>query len=139
MLQFFFGNHTRFGFCCGKQFPGTHTLKGDLEALAVGAAHRLEQPWATVMPSIIDAAERNEDLAILQSQIHMQMRAPFVAVIERAQDRGELTRSQDARELVASIMGPLFYRRFFSRESLSETFAKKVVGRALRETTPTRS
>lgn len=113
--------------------PDTGKLRADLEALACGAAARLRQPWATVMPSIIDAAERDKDLAQLQSQIHAQMRGAFVTAIERGQERGELPRSQDARELVASIIGPILYRRFFSREPLDETFAKKVVERALRK------
>jgi hypothetical protein len=93
---------------------------------------RLQQPWSTVMPSIIDAAERDRDLAQLQSQIHAQMCGAFITAIERAQERGELLRSQDARELVASMLGPILYRRFFSREPLDEAFAKKVVERALR-------
>jgi hypothetical protein len=85
------------------------------------------------MPSIIDAAERNKDLAKLQAGIHAQMRGALVAVIERAQERGELPRSQEACELVASILGPILYRRFFSRETLDEGFAKRVVERALRK------
>ena len=113
--------------------PDTGRLRTDLETLASGVAARLHQPWATVMPSIIDAAERDKELAELQSQIHAQMRGAFVTVIERGQQRGEFPRAQDARELVASILGPLLYRRFFSREALNEGFAKKVVGRALRE------
>jgi hypothetical protein len=59
------------------------------------------------------------------------MRGAFVAVIERGQKRGELPASQNARELVASILGPILYRRFFSREPLNETYAKAVVERAL--------
>jgi len=83
------------------------------------------------MPSIIDAAERDKDLAQLQSRIHAEMRGALVTV-ERAQERGELPKSQDAREMVAGILGPIFYRRYFSREPLDEVFAKKVVERALR-------
>jgi hypothetical protein len=83
------------------------------------------------MPSIIDAAERDKQLADLQSSIHSQMRAAVVTAIERAQERGELPKSQDARELVAAILGPILYRRFFSREPLDEAFAKNVVERAL--------
>jgi AcrR family transcriptional regulator len=113
--------------------PDTGNLKTDLETLASGAANRLQQPWATVMPSIIDAAERDKSLAELQSGIHAQIRGAFVTVIERAQERGELPRSQDARELVASVLGPILYRRFFSRELLDEAFAKRVVERALRK------
>lgn len=111
--------------------PDTGNVKTDLEALACGAAVRLQQPWATVMPSIIDAGERDKNLALLQSQIHAQMRGAFVTAIERGQERGELPRSQDPRELVASILGPILYRRFFSREPLNEAFAKIVVDRAL--------
>ena len=111
--------------------PDTGNLKSDLENLASGAALRLRQPWATIMPSIIDAAERDKDLAELQSQLHSQMRGALVTVIERAQERGELPQSQDARELVASILGPILYRRFFSREPITDAFAKNVVERAL--------
>jgi hypothetical protein len=85
-----------------------------------------------VLPSIIDAAERDKELAKLQAQIHAQMRGAFIAVIERGQERGELPRSHDAREIVASIIGPIMYRRFFSRELLDEAFARKVVERVLR-------
>jgi hypothetical protein len=92
----------------------------------------LQHPWATVLPSIIDAAERDKDLAKLQAGIHAQMRGAFVTVVERAQQRGELPRTYDAREFVASIIGPILYRRFFSREPLDEAFAKRVVERALR-------
>ena len=114
--------------------PDTGKLRTDLETLAAGAAIRLQQPWATVLPSIVDAAERDKELAKLQSGIHAQMRGAFVAVVERAQERGELSRTHDAREFVASIIGPILYRRFFSRETLDEGYAKRVVERALRAT-----
>jgi len=83
------------------------------------------------MPSVIDAAERDKELAKLQASIHSQMREAFVTVIERGQQRGEIPKTQDAPELVAAILGPIMYRRFFSREPLDEAFARRVVGRAL--------
>ena len=115
------------------QPPDAGTVKGDLETLASAVAARLHQPWSTVLPSIIDAAERDKGLAKLHSQIHGQMRAAFITVIERGQQRGELGNSQDAAEMVASILGPLLYRRYFSRETLDAAFAKRVVERALRK------
>ena len=111
--------------------PETGNIKFDLEQLVCRVALRFREPWATVMPSIIDAAERDKDLAALQARIHAQMREAFVIVIERAQDRGQLSRSYDAKELVAGLLGPVLYRRFFSREPLDEAFAKKVVSRLL--------
>src|SRR5260370_16842326 len=90
--------------------PDTGKVKTDLEALAGGAVALLQQPWAAVMPSIIDAAERDKDLARLQSQIHAQTRAAFVTAIERPQERRELPRSQDPRHLIPSILDPILYR-----------------------------
>lgn len=107
--------------------PDTGRLKTDIEALVNGAAMKLHQPSATVMPSIIDAAERDKNLAELQGRMHAEMRGAFIAVIERAQERGELAKSRDALEIVASILGPILYRRFFSREPLDEAFLKSVV------------
>jgi AcrR family transcriptional regulator len=115
------------------EVPDTGSMNGDLLMLACGVAKRLQEPWATVLPSIMDAAERDKSLSALQSQIHAQMRSAFITVIERGQTRGELSASEDSKTLVASVMGPLLYRRFFSRESLDEGFAREVVERALRK------
>jgi AcrR family transcriptional regulator len=111
--------------------PDTGKLSSDLEIYAKGAAARLQQPWATIMPSIIDAAERDRDLAELQARLHAQMREALVTIIKRGQERGELSKSEDARELTACILGPVLYRRFFSREPLDEDFARKIIKRAL--------
>jgi AcrR family transcriptional regulator len=112
--------------------PDTGTVRSDLEQLACRVAVRFREPFATVMPSIIDAAERDKNLAELQSRIHAEMRGALITVIERAKERGELPNSQDAREIVAGILGPILYRRYFYREPLDEAFSKKVVERTLR-------
>ena len=115
------------------QAPDTGTLKGDLEALTLLMVKRLHLPWSTALPSIIDAAERDKELSQIHSNIHAQMRSAFGVVIERGQKRGEVSSKQDPSELIASILGPLFYRRWFSRETLDETFAMRVVERATRD------
>jgi hypothetical protein len=51
----------------------------------------------------------------------------FQSVVERGQRRGEFSRGRDTSEIVASVIGPLFYRRWFSREALEERFVKGVV------------
>lgn len=113
------------------QPPDTGTLRGDLELLAVGVANRLRLPWSTVLPSVIDAGERDKAIAQLHAQIHAQMRSAFTTVLERGQNRGEISSDHDPSEIVAAILGSLFYRRWFSHEPLDEAFAKRVVGRAL--------
>jgi AcrR family transcriptional regulator len=114
------------------EVPDTGSLKDDLALLAMNLASRLRSArWATVLPSIIDAAERDPELADLHSRFHAEMTTAFRSVVERAQHRGELSRSRRPTEIVALILGPLFYRRWFSREALDEGFVKRVIDSAV--------
>jgi AcrR family transcriptional regulator len=116
------------------QAPDTGNPKRDLETLVMQIAQRLQTaPWAKVLPSIIDAAERDRHLADVQARIHAEMRSPVRTIIERAKQKGELPKSVDPTHLVAHILGPLFYRRWFSREVLDERFLAGVVARAMNE------
>ncbi|HET9374779.1 MAG TPA: TetR/AcrR family transcriptional regulator [Chthoniobacterales bacterium] len=112
--------------------PDTGNLKDDVTVLALNLASRLRTArWATVLPSMIDAAERDPELADLHSRMHAEMTTAFRAVIKRSQQRGELSRHRRPTEVVAMILGPLFYRRWFSREPLDEGFVKRVVESAV--------
>jgi AcrR family transcriptional regulator len=112
------------------QAPETGTLKGDLSALASGIAQKLQSNFATILPSVVDAAERDSEIAKLHAQLHAAFMEPIFTVIERAQQKGELSRKYNAGHLVARIVGPLFYRRWFSREPLDNEFVKSVVENA---------
>ena len=112
--------------------PVTGNLRGDVTALALGLADRLQTGrWSSAMPSIIDAAERDQEVAELQSRTHAGMMSGFGVVVARAQERGELGPDFDVSDLTAAIAGPLFYRRWFSRQELDGTFVRGVVDRAL--------
>jgi AcrR family transcriptional regulator len=115
------------------QAPDTGSLKRDLETLVAQIAQRLRSaPWATVLPSIIDAAERDRQLAEVQARIHSEMRSPLRTIVERAQEKGELPKKLDPAHVIAHILGPLFYRRWFSREALDEQFLAGVVTRVVK-------
>lgn len=121
------------------QPPDTGTLRGDLETMALYLAARLQTAgWAKVLPSIIDAAERDPKLAKLQATLHGEMRGAFRVIVERGQQRGEADRAIDPAELIAAVVGPLYYRRWFSRETLDEKFVRGVVDRAVRTAAPAR-
>ena len=114
------------------QTPNTGSLRSDLTALALGLAQRLQTGrWASAMPSIIDAAERDTEVAEFQSRTHAGMMSGFGAIAARAQARGELGPNFDVSDLTAAIAGPLFYRRWFSRQELDDAFVRGVVERAL--------
>jgi AcrR family transcriptional regulator len=112
--------------------PDTGSLKGDVAALAAYVAGRLRSDrFASVLPSVIDAAERDPEIAALHARLHAGFMTPLRTVIERAQQRGELSRDIDPSDVVAAVVGPLFYRRWFSREPLDERFVNGVVERAV--------
>ena len=55
---------------------------------------------------------------------------PFREVIVRAQHRGELAREVDPGTVAATLIGPLFYRRWFSREPIDEAFTSALIRHA---------
>ncbi|MGH9677504.1 MAG: TetR/AcrR family transcriptional regulator [Candidatus Acidiferrum sp.] len=113
--------------------PNTGSFHGDLEMLSLYLAANLRKAgWATVLPSIIDAAERDSELADLQARLHGEMRTAFRMLVERAKEKGEVAADVDFTEVIAAVLGPLFYRRWFSREPLDERFVRGVVERAVR-------
>ena len=88
--------------------------------------------WTSVLPSIIDAAERDPDIAAMYSRLQQGYSGPLETIIERALRKGELPADTDAALLIAALTGPLFYRRWFSREPLTDDFANQIVRRVLR-------
>jgi AcrR family transcriptional regulator len=120
------------------ELTDTGNLKDDLTALALNMAERLRTArWATVLPSIMDAAERDPELAKLHAQLHAEMTTGFRTIIERAQQRGEVPRNRGVTEVVALVIGPLFYRRWLSREPIDDEFVKGVIENAIGGRQPT--
>ncbi len=117
------------------EMPDTGSFEGDATALMTSLAHLLRSAkWTSVLPSVIDAAERDPDIAAIYSRLQEGYSAPLKLAIQRAIQRGELPKTADAALLVAALTGPLFYRRWFSREPLTSAFAKRIVRLVLART-----
>lgn len=113
--------------------PDTGSFEADVTALMTSLAQLLRTAkWTSVLPSIIDAAERDPDIADIYSKLQHGYSAPFETAILRAVGRGELPEDTDAAMLIAALTGPLFYRRWFSRDPLTDAFAKQIVQRIVR-------
>src|SRR5262249_60797505 len=70
------------------EVPDTGSLRKDLLVLATDLAGRLRSArWSAVLPSIIDAAERDPELAALHARLHAEMLVAFKAVVERSRRR----------------------------------------------------
>ena len=112
--------------------PDTGSLRGDLHALASELARQLcTANWSAVYPSIIDTAERDPDVAAMQREWHGRLMAPFAAVISRAQAGRGQQAAVAAADVVAALVGPLFYRRWMSKEPLDEAFVDTMVDQAV--------
>jgi AcrR family transcriptional regulator len=110
------------------EVPDTGSFEGDVTTLLTSLAHLLRSAkWTSVLPSVIDAAERDSDIAAMYSKLQEGYSAPLRFIIQRAMRTCELPKTTDSDVLVAALTGPLFYRRWFSREPLTSTFAKQIV------------
>ncbi|MGH3259561.1 MAG: TetR-like C-terminal domain-containing protein, partial [Streptosporangiaceae bacterium] len=108
--------------------PDTGSLEGDVSAFLKNLAELLVTArWSSILPSIVDAAEHEPKFADIHSTIQRRHAAPLRAVLERAVVRGEIQPSADLSAIVAALLGPLFYRRWFSRELIDDKFADLIV------------
>jgi AcrR family transcriptional regulator len=108
--------------------PDLGSLRADLAALMGALADALTTaPWTSVLPSIVDAGERDPDMAEMYRRLQQGYSAPFEMVIGRGIVRGELPADTDVAALSAALIGPLFFRRWFAREPLTDGFVKEIV------------
>jgi AcrR family transcriptional regulator len=105
----------------------------DLRALVQRVVEQLlSDPYAAILLSLMDAAERNPDLAALLAAAQAKLVEAVHAVLARARVRGELRRLPEASDVAALLVGPLLHRRLFSHEPLSEGFLRLVVDNVVR-------
>lgn len=107
-------------------------LSGNLRADAHSYLKRLAkllrtERWTAVLPSVIDAAERDREIAEMYSRLQESYSAPLAEIVRRGIKKKELPKTTDVHVLVAALTGPLFYRRWFSHEAVTDAFAKQIV------------
>jgi AcrR family transcriptional regulator len=111
------------------EVPDTGSVRGDLTALLDNLGGLLTTArWASVVPSIVDVAERDPEFAAVHGTIQRGHAAPLREVLVRAVGRGELPASIDPAHLISALIGPLYYRRWFSRELIDQQFVRQLVG-----------
>ena len=112
--------------------PDMGSFRDDLHALMRAVVPRLRSDtWASSLLSLLDAAERDPVLTALQVKLHRDSMSGFRQVVERAQARGELDPAANPAHVVATIIGPLLYRRFVSREPLDNAFVETILARTM--------
>ena len=114
--------------------PATDDLRLDIIAKLRELTEGLvSEEWGEVMPALIEAAERDPEFRTLSKAYINAKRRPTRNRLELAVRRGELPADTDIEVLMAGLAGPLFYRRYISRQSLMDRhLVEKVTDQALR-------
>jgi hypothetical protein len=70
---------------------------------------------ACLLPALIDAAERSEDIATLSCRLSEMSAAPLIQVLDEAVERGELPPGTDTGVLADALVGPILLCRLLHR------------------------
>jgi AcrR family transcriptional regulator len=111
-----------------QEVPDSGSLGDDVAAILRNLGHLLGTArWSSVVPSIVDVAERDPEFADVHGEIQRGHAAPLREVLQRAVARDELPVAADVSGMISALVGPLYYRRWFSREAISDDFVKTIV------------
>lgn len=115
------------------EVPDTGSLQGDVRALLTQLADQLQTAnWSSIYPSIIDAAERDSEIAGMQAALHKAFMTPFETVVERAKAKNGISSPRATSDLICALVGPLFYRRWFSKQKIDKRFIEGIMALVLR-------
>jgi AcrR family transcriptional regulator len=112
--------------------PDSGSVAADATAILTNLAHLLATArWSSVVPSIVDVAERDPGFAEVHGTIQRGHAAPLREILTRAVERGQLPSDTDTSQLISALIGPLYYRRWFTREPTGERFVESLVATVL--------
>jgi AcrR family transcriptional regulator len=107
-----------------KQFPpvpDTGRLRDDLILIVGGlieALWRFTDPYLRALPSLVEAAERDGELAALHARITAERSDRVRQVLERGKETAELRPDIDVELAISMLVGPPFQRRFIMRRPI---------------------
>jgi hypothetical protein len=84
-----------------------------------------------MMPSLIDAAERDPEFAEVHRRFAAARTAPVREIISRGIARGELPDDADIEQLIDLLSGPVFYRRLVAGQPVDRIYGERLVDRVL--------
>jgi AcrR family transcriptional regulator len=88
-------------------------------------------PFPRLMAAFIDAAEREPALAEMHADLTRRRREPLLAVLGRAQRRGELSDRLDLELTTDLLTAPFFYRRFVAHHPIPRSLVDDVIAQIL--------
>jgi AcrR family transcriptional regulator len=101
--------------------PPPGPIRARVRAVLTGIVESFNVPTdlACVMPALIDAAEREPEMATLSRRLADQSAVPLREVLDQAVETGELPPGTDTGLLADSLMGPIILCRLFHRRPIT--------------------
>jgi AcrR family transcriptional regulator len=113
--------------------PDTGSLRGDVRTLLERNLALLRRPLVTrILPDLHAEMRRTPALAAaVRSRVQRERRARALCVLQRAMDRGELSRALDT-ELALDLMGaPLYWRTIVTAQPLPPDYLERLTDMTL--------
>jgi len=111
-----------------QETPNTGVTRDDLVTLLARLTDGLTtSPWARILPSLIDAAERDTDIAAFHRELTRHRRVPIRTVLELGQQRGDVPVGVDLDYVIDLLSAPLFYRRFIYHADNDRSLVEQIV------------
>jgi len=108
--------------------PDTGSLAEDLRVVVLHLADGLSNsPLAGILPSLVEAAERDPEVERLFKDFGTTRRNVLRGVLTRAAARGELRPGLDHDLAIELLVGPIFTRRLITRGPLTRKHANAVL------------
>lgn len=109
---------------------------GDTRADLLGlmkqlAAELPEARWASVLASLVAAAEHDPQLAAEKKKLIAERKRPLRLILQQAVESDLLSPTADPELIMSMLGGPLFYRRLVTGEPLDDAFVTHVVDSVL--------
>lgn len=123
--------------------PDNGSLREDLMAFFSGIVRAdLSGKVGRLMPCLIDAASRDPEMELLLERLAAEREQPIMAIVARAQERGELPADLDPQVVIGSIVGPIVFRKVMQRRPVGNDYLSACLDVAiigLSATVPTRA
>lgn len=125
----------------GCQVPVAYTadLIADITSFCTGLNMVLrDSDFGALLSTALDGAERSESFAGMMHDIGAQRRQLLNDRLRSAVGDGTLPRDTDLEVTTSQLVGPLFYRRFISRQATGPAFVGRLVSSVLNPLLATR-
>ena len=119
-----------------EETPNSGNLRSDLVVLLARLADGLaNSAWAHILPSLIDAAERDPRLALFHRELTTRRRTAIRTVLQLGQQRGDVSNDIDLDYVINLLSAPLFYRRFIQHQPNDRALVERIVDDVLKAVT----